>query len=272
MNNPIEIFFSNAHEDELLMNDVRRQLIVEERNGRILKWYDREIPPGADWRQQIDNRLEHAKIILLFMSPHFIESLYCYEIEGQIALRRHETGEARVIPVILRPCLWERSPFGKLQALPRDANPVSKWPDRDEACMDVAEGVMVVVDELLANQDFAQDNKDFSRIAFFPPSQLSTISSGPGNEKVERLMPVLLQEMRDDLRNNPTTREFVLLKHGWVYNIQGPYLVYYIDDHEDLEGKLRVLENLGFVREITYNNVRRFLFEERFVDYLTGAA
>ena len=149
MKNVIEIFFSYAHEDEELMNDVRRQMIVEERNGRILKWHDRKIPAGTEWRQQIDSHLMDARIILLFMSPHFIESRYCYEVEGAIALRCHETGAARVIPVILRPCLWQRSPFGKLQALPRDAKPISTWTDNDEACMNVAEGVFAVVDELM---------------------------------------------------------------------------------------------------------------------------
>ncbi len=84
-------------------------------------------------------------------------------------------------------------------------------------------------------------------------------------------MPALLEEMREDLRNNPTTREFVVLKRAWVYNSHGPYLAYYLDEHEDLEGKLQVLENLGHVHDITYNNVRRFLFQEDFVDYLTGA-
>lgn len=95
--------------------------------------------------------------------------------------------------------------------------------------------------------------------------------SQPANAKIERLMPALLEEMREDLRNNPTTREFVVLKRGWVYNSRGPYLAYYLDEHEDLEGKLQVLENLGLVREITYNNVRRFVFDEEFVDYLTNA-
>lgn len=95
-------------------------------------------------------------------------------------------------------------------------------------------------------------------------------ASQAGHAKIERLMPALLEEMREDIRNNPTTREFVVLKRGWVYNSRGPYLAYYLDEHEDLEGKLQVLANLGFVREITYNNVRRFLFEEEFVDYLTA--
>jgi hypothetical protein len=92
----------------------------------------------------------------------------------------------------------------------------------------------------------------------------------PGLAKLERLMPALVEEMREDLRNHPTSREFVVLKRGWVYNSRGFYLAYYLDEHEDLEGKLQVLENLGFIREITYNNVRRFVFEEEFVDYLTA--
>jgi hypothetical protein len=95
--------------------------------------------------------------------------------------------------------------------------------------------------------------------------------SQPGYAKIERLMPALLEEMREDLRNNPTAREFVVLQQGWVYNSRGPYLAYYLDGHDDLEGKLQVLVNLGCLREITYNNVRRFLFEEDFVDYLTAA-
>lgn len=96
-------------------------------------------------------------------------------------------------------------------------------------------------------------------------------ASQPGQAKIERLMPALLEEMREDLQNNPTTREFVVLKRGWVYNSHGHYLAYYLDEHEDLQGKLQVLANLGLIREITHNNVRRFLFQEDFVDYLIGA-
>ena len=90
MCNPMETFFSYAHEDEALMDDVRRQLIVHERNEIILKWHDRMIPTGSSWCRQIDDRLERAAIILLFMSPHFIKSQYCCEIEGQTALQRRK--------------------------------------------------------------------------------------------------------------------------------------------------------------------------------------
>ena len=81
------------------------------------------IPAGTEWRTEIDARLNRAPIVLLFVRPHFIESRYCYEVEGEAALRRHASGEARVIPIILRPCAWEDSPFSGLQALPQDGRP-----------------------------------------------------------------------------------------------------------------------------------------------------
>jgi hypothetical protein len=139
---PIEIFFSYAHEDEALMDVVRLQLVVRERLGEIVKWHDRKIPAGEEWRTQIDDRIERAHVILLFMSPHFLASHYCYEIEGEVALRRHREGTARVIPVLLRACDWTVTPFGELQGLPRDGIPITQWPDRDQASLDVARGIM----------------------------------------------------------------------------------------------------------------------------------
>ncbi|KRH99911.1 hypothetical protein AO057_01895 [Curvibacter sp. PAE-UM] len=124
------------------MDVIRLQLVVRERIGEIVKWHDRMIPAGDEWRTQIDKRIESSHVILLFISPHFLASRYCYEIEGEIALRRHREGTARVIPVILRACDWTVTPFAELQALPRDGIPITQWPDRDQASLDVARGIM----------------------------------------------------------------------------------------------------------------------------------
>lgn len=86
--------------------------------------------------------------------------------------------------------------------------------------------------------------------------------------KAEQLMPELLMEMRSDLASHPLSREFVVLKKSWAYWAKGNELVYYYDDHPELDNKLRILENLGLVEEITYNNTKRFIFTEKLADYL----
>lgn len=162
MASPIEIFFSYAHEDEKLIDDVRRQLILFERQGLIQKWHYRQIPPGTEWKGQIDARLMAAQIILLFVSPHFFESDYCYDEEMTEALRRHEAGEARVIPIILRPCIWETSPFSHLQALPKDGKPITTWQNEEEAYLNVARGIMRVVLEL-KDQEFCEPQPSLTK-------------------------------------------------------------------------------------------------------------
>lgn len=123
------------------------------RNGLIDTWHDRRIDAGDDIDKTIDERINHDEIILLLVSPAFLNSRYCFDIELRRAMERHEAKEAKVIPVILRPCDWTSAPFGKLLALPKDGRPVSKWSDRDDAFLDIVQGIRRVAERLKdANQ------------------------------------------------------------------------------------------------------------------------
>lgn len=86
--------------------------------------------------------------------------------------------------------------------------------------------------------------------------------------KVETLMPELLSEMREDLTKYHLRREFVLLKKGWSYWASGTEFMYYYEDHDQLDNKVRILENCGLIRDITSKNVNRFVMTEKLADYL----
>src|SRR6266516_4563721 len=143
-NRPVRLFFSYSHRDLKLVEKLRDHLAALEHQGMITGWHDRKINPGIEWEPEIDEYLNTAKIILLLISPSFMASNYCNEIEVQHAMERHKKKEARVIPVVLHPVAWEDAPFSKLQALPDNAKPVSLWRNRDQALMNVAEGVKKV--------------------------------------------------------------------------------------------------------------------------------
>lgn len=66
-------------------------------------------------------------------------------------MKRHKAREAHVVPIILRPAHWERTPFGKLQALPPGARALTLWENRDEAFVHVARGLQKVIDDLTEN-------------------------------------------------------------------------------------------------------------------------
>ena len=70
----------------------------------------------------------------------------------KIALERHAAGEALVVPVILRPVDWQATPFGVLQALPRDGKPVTTFENIDIAFEQVATNLRAAIQKLLKNR------------------------------------------------------------------------------------------------------------------------
>jgi hypothetical protein len=148
----LKVFVSYSHADEKQKDDLLKHLSPLKRMNLIAEWHDRKLRPGEEWDATISKNLESADIILLLVSIDFINSRYCYDIELEKALELNAAGKCVVIPVILRSCLWQHTPFAKLQALPRDGKAVSSWTDPDEAFAIVAEGVRVAAEALLANR------------------------------------------------------------------------------------------------------------------------
>jgi TIR domain/NACHT domain len=148
---PVEVFYSYSRKDLELQESLKTHLGTLRRQKIISGWDDRELVGGEEWDHAIKSKLNTADIILLLISPDFINSDYCYDIEVTRAMERHEAGEAYVIPVVLRPSDWkgDRTPFGKLSALPIDVDPVTVWSNQDEAFLNIAQGIRKAAEKLI---------------------------------------------------------------------------------------------------------------------------
>lgn len=144
----INVFISYAHEDGDLLKQLVTHLANLQRQGIITASHDRQISAGQEWREQIHTHLHTAQIILLLISADFMASDFCNDIELKRAIERHDAGEARVIPIILRPVDWRDTTFDKLQALPTDGKPVTMWSNRDEAWLNVVRGIRYAIEAL----------------------------------------------------------------------------------------------------------------------------
>jgi len=147
---PVRLFYSYAHKDETLRNELETHLKILERRKLIAPWSDRRIMGGEKWEDRIDENLERADIILLLVSADFIASNYCWEKEMMRALERDAAHEAKVVPVILRDVNWAGAPFAKLQALPEGGKAVELWDNRDSAWRSVSEEIERVVRQMRA--------------------------------------------------------------------------------------------------------------------------
>jgi len=148
---PVDLFYSYAHEDEKLRDELAGHLKIMERRGVIRPWHDRCIAPGQNWEHEIDTQLTAADLVLLLVSADFINSDYIWGHELDTAMQRHKRGEASVVPVMLRSVDIAGAPFADLQGLPTNLQPVTSWPNRDEAWTDVAKGIRRTVEHIQAN-------------------------------------------------------------------------------------------------------------------------
>lgn len=129
---PIQIFMSYAPTDEGLRQKLETHLAVLKRQGHIELWHDGEIEAGAETVAEIQTHLETADLILLLVSAAFVASDKCYAQEMEQAIQRHKAGTVRVIPIILKPCDWEATPFSDLKVLPKDGQAITNCDSAEE--------------------------------------------------------------------------------------------------------------------------------------------
>ncbi|MGD1900301.1 MAG: tetratricopeptide repeat protein [Phormidesmis sp.] len=237
----VRVFFSYAQEDEVLRNELAKHLRLMERQGAIATWSDCEITAGSERAEQINENLNSADIILLLISSDFLASDYCWDVEMRRAIERHEIGEAKAIPIILRAVEWEASPFAKLQTLPRNGKPVKSWPDRDEAFTNITSELRRTIDSFSAAQEGLLESERSSTIVHdkFPANDLPRTSIkliGRDSEK-SKLRKILQTDSRSTvvaLTGMPGVGKSELaLQHAWSYGDQYPGGIVWVDARED---------------------------------------
>lgn len=131
LSNKIALFYSYAQADRKLRDQLARHLSPLALND------ERLILAGELESQKNDLLLEEADFILLLLSSEYLNSERCKR-EMQCALQRREQDEVRLIPIILRPCLWESTPLAHFSCLPENRQPVTDWRNRDKAFFEIA--------------------------------------------------------------------------------------------------------------------------------------
>jgi len=143
----LRIFCAYASEDQALFRKLEQVLGIYRHQELVSLWHHGELLPGSEWDSEIRQQLHAADIILLLISPAFLDSEYSWNKEIQWAMTRHTIGDAHVVPIILKSTPgWDETLLGQLQALPADKKPITSWKKRDEAFADVVKGLRKVIE------------------------------------------------------------------------------------------------------------------------------
>lgn len=125
--NTIRLFISYAPEDITYLEQLKRQLAPLQRKSRLKVWNDREILPGKNWHDDIQQELDKANVVIMLISPDFldIDKNYIWEQEMPKIKERHQNRNIVAIPIILRDCLWNEEDYIKNLQVIAAINPIT---------------------------------------------------------------------------------------------------------------------------------------------------
>jgi len=142
-----KLLISYSHSDEERIKDFIKHIAPLKTNGLISVWYDRKITAGKDFQAEIDNNLEDADIICLFISTNFLSSDACLK-EKYNALKLMKERNVIVLLIILSPCGWlDDKDISPLLALPTDGKFISSFGNSNYAWQDVYNGIKKVTEQ-----------------------------------------------------------------------------------------------------------------------------
>jgi nucleoside phosphorylase len=149
---PLDLFISYSLKDENFKDELETHLVMLRRTGVVRPWHSLQMEAGVERKEEVSDAIDRSQIILLLISPNFLREDYLYDEEMGRAMERHASGDARVIPIILRSVDLNETPFSDLVSLPRNGRPIDKWPNRDEVWLKVVQELRTVCNSLRESQ------------------------------------------------------------------------------------------------------------------------
>lgn len=144
------LFYLSSAKDEEQLGELMRHLSPLRHQGILTDWHPLLALSGRDRAQTLADHLNQAALILLLISADFMDE-YDGSKEMQRALERFSHGEALVIPILIRPCLWQIGQLAILSPLPGNGLPISSWNNRDAAFTDIVQSILAILESLPHN-------------------------------------------------------------------------------------------------------------------------
>ena len=142
----MKTFISYSHQDESWFKQLKIHIAPLLRNGDISIWSDHEILAGQLLNSKINENMALAELFLLLLSPAYLASDYCMDVELKHALARKKSDDVKIVPIIVEACNWQSmSKLKDLKIIPKDAKPISKFDDKNSAFVEIVEEIERIV-------------------------------------------------------------------------------------------------------------------------------
>ncbi len=208
MPTPKKVFILNAPEDNSFLQALEKQLAILKEHDIIQNWDRSKVVAGAKWKETTEKNLQNADIVLLLVSSDYLSQKWC----GEMQKKALELGKY-LIPVILRPCLWQVNVALKaLSASPQQNGivvPISIWKNQDEAFQNVASAIYEVV-EGMKEVPKSDETPPVKPRASSLSSSIQNIRQLLQNDRLDEAIKQLLQ-LVEQVNDNQLNKTAILL-------------------------------------------------------------
>lgn len=135
----MKAFISYSHIDKAMLDKLEIHLANLKREHLLSSWTDKELIAGTSLDKEILHNLTSSDLFIALISPEYIASYYCYEKEFNQALEMFKGGKITIVPIIVEPCEWDKTPFRDFKALPADGKPISDWQNINTAFLNITQ-------------------------------------------------------------------------------------------------------------------------------------
>jgi len=171
------VFIWHHPEDGAFREALSKHLAMAKRSGRLSTRCQEDIAPGQDREGALREALYEADIVVLLVSSDLLHSNEHYAFLKEAVGYAHTTG-ARIIPVLVRNCQLDGTPFAHFQPLPRDRRPIGSLDkaSQEDAWALIAQELWALVDPVVSSGALAGADPR-SGVRRVDPSQLTGVPS-----------------------------------------------------------------------------------------------
>lgn len=129
------IFVVFSHRDRNWLDSLRPHLSPFERQGLIDLWDDRSIHTRESWRDELRAALTSAAVVILLISPDFLASDFMVNNDMSSYLKADSTEGAAILPLLLKPSLFNRTSLVRLQTVNSPSHPLSEMSETEREAL-----------------------------------------------------------------------------------------------------------------------------------------
>jgi internalin A len=140
---PFTIFISYSHKNEkqkLTLERYLNEFLISKSGLYVRLTSDTNLAWGDTWRQRLEKMWSEVDVFLVLVSKDYLEST-TKDPELEVILAKGQGNQARVLPIILEDCPWQKTPIAQFQAL----LPFAKARNSQEPYTEIGQALLSII-------------------------------------------------------------------------------------------------------------------------------